>query len=278
MLAAEAISKGLSGGPLRIHLSTLPYRDREGQSSVHAVLQVDGPALSEAAQGKELAVQVYGYAMSGGRVLDGMVLNTSLDLSKLGAAVRSSGISVLTAFRVSPGNVDLRFFVRAGSAKATGSIQRGVAVPAFAAGGRVVSAPMFLLPPAGRLIVPFQPQGRPAIKIPFYVGDDRFVPDTLVTLTPGRARDACVFVWRDREGSKAPFSVTGELIQSGQAPRPVRIEGPPRVVPDEDGFDRYVVTVLAPQAPAGAYTLRLMFVEPGTGRTTRTESGVLIEG
>ena len=277
MLAAEAITKGLTGGPLRLHLSTLPYRDVEGKSSVHAVLQIDGPALSEAAQGKDLAVQIYGYAMSGGRVLDGIALNTSLDLMRFGTVVRSSGISVITAFPVPPGNVDLRFFVRAGLAEATGSIQRDVAVPAFAEGGRVVSAPMFLLPPAGRLVVPFQPQGRPAVKIPFYVGDNRFVPDTQVTLTPGRPREACVFVWRDRAGSTAPFSVTGELIQSGQAPRSLSLDGAPRVVADEDGFDRYVVTVVVPQVPPGAYTLRLMFVEPGTGRTARTEADVLIE-
>jgi hypothetical protein len=278
MLASEAISKGLSGGPLRLHLSTLPYRDREGKASVQAVLQVDGAALAEAAQGKDLAIQIYGYAMAGGRVVDGLALNTAIDLAKFGPVVRDSGISVLTAFPVSTGNVDLRFFVRAGSADVTGSIQRDVAVPAFLAGERVLSAPMFMLPPAGRLVVPFQPKSRPAIAIPFYVDDRRFVPDASVVLTPGRAREACVYVWRDRGADLAPFKVTAELIRGGQEPQPVRLDGVPRVVSETDGFDRYVVTVVPPAAAAGAYRLRLTFVEPGTGRAVRTEAEVELDG
>ncbi|MBX7186821.1 MAG: VWA domain-containing protein [Vicinamibacteria bacterium] len=278
MLASEAISKGITGGPLRLRLSTLPYRDPAGKPSLQAVLQIDGAALGEAARGRELAVQIYGYAMAGGRVLDGLALNTSIDLTKFGPAVRDSGVSVLTAFPVSTGNVDLRFFVRAGSADLTGSIQRGVAVPAFGAGERVVSAPLFMLPPAGRLVVPFQPKGRPAITIPFYVGDSRFVPDTAAVLTPGRARDACVFVWRDRASGAQAFNVTAELIQGGQEPRTVRIDGSPRIVADPDGFDRYVVTLLPPAAAPGPYRLRLTFIEPGTGRSVRTETEVDLEG
>jgi VWFA-related protein len=276
--AREAIAKGLSGGPLQLRLTTLPYRDAAGKQSVNAVLQIGGPALAEAAQGKEMAVQVFGYAMASGRVLDGIALNTSIDLSKFGNAVRDSGINIVTAFPASSGNVDVRFFVRAGTSDVAGSIQRNVGVPAFATDERVLSAPMFPMPIAGHAVFPFQPKSRPQIKIPFYVGDDRFVPDTAVTLKPGQPRDVCVFVWRDRTGPVAPFSVTAELIRSGQTPLPIRGEGALRIVPDADGFDRYVFSIVAPDVAAGEYTLRLTFVEPGTGRTSRTETSVGIEG
>ena len=49
------------------------------------------------------------------------------------------------------------------------------------------------------------------------------------------------------------------------------------MVSDPDGFDRYLVSVTAPDATPGAYTLRLTFSEPGTGRTSRTATGVVIE-
>lgn len=98
-----------------------------------------------------------------------------------------------------------------------------------------------------------------------------------MTLRPGELRDACVFVWRDRTGPAAPFSVTADLIRSGQLPMPVRIDGAPRIVPDADGFDRYVLSIVPPPDAAGDYTLRLTFVEAGTGRTSRTETGVVIE-
>jgi hypothetical protein len=277
MLASEAISKGLTGGPLRLHLQTIPYRDAGGRESVQAVLHIDGPSLAEGAVGPAMAVQVFGYAMSGGRVVDGLALNTSVDLSRFGPVVRTSGISVLTAFPVEPGRIDLRFFVRAGSADLSGSIQRDVAVPAFSPGERVVSSPLFMLPPEGRLVVPFQPKGRPAIPIPFYAGESRFVPDSVVTLTAGQARDVCVLVWRGGAGSTAPFSVTGEIVHSGEEPRPVQIEGL-RVSPEADGFDRYLIRLAAPKAAPGVYRLRLSLIESGTGRAIRSETEVEIEG
>ena len=275
--AREAIAKGLSGGPLRLRLTTLPYRDAAGKQSVNAVLQIGGTALAEAAQGKEVSVQVYGYAMASGRVLDGIALNTSIDLSKVGGAVRDSGLNIVTAFPASTGDVDLRFFVRAGTSDVTGSIQRNVAVPAFSADERVLSTPMFLMPNTGQVVFPFQPQSRAAIKIPFYVGDEHFVPDAGVILRQGQPRDACVFVWRDRRGSAAPFTVTAELVRSGQAPLPIRIDGAPRIVPDADGFDRYVLSIVPAAGVTGEYTLRLTFVDAGTGRTSRTETGVVVE-
>jgi hypothetical protein len=276
--AREAIAKGLTGGPLRLSLATLPYRDAAGQQSVNAVLRIDGSALAEAAQGKNMAVQVYGYAMASGRVLDGIALNTSIDLSKAGPAVRASGLNVITAFPVSAGDVDLRFFVRAGTSDMTGSIQRNVGVPAFATDERILSAPMFLMQGSGQIAFPFQPQSRPQIKIPFYLGDQPFVPDAAVTLTPGQSRDACVFVWRDRNRASVSFQINAELIRSGQPPLPVHIDGAPRIVPEADGFDRYVLRLIPPAGSNGEYTLRLTFEEQGTGKTSRTETSVSVEG
>jgi hypothetical protein len=52
----------------------------------------------------------------------------------------------------------------------------------------------------------------------------------------------------------------------------LRIEGRPWVVPDTDGFDRYVVTVVPPDAPPGAYALRLTFRDDGTGLSAHSET------
>jgi VWFA-related protein len=273
--ATEAISKGLSGGALRLHLATLPYRDQDGKTSVHVVLQVDGAALSEAAQGKELAVQVYGYAMREGGALDSLSLNTSFDLARSGDAIRRSGLRVVTVLPVSPGPADLRFFVRTGASGLTGSIQRNVMIPAFTGGQTVLSAPLFTAPIGGRVVVPFQPANRPHIEVPFRLGGEAFVPETSVSLASGWAREVCVFVWRSRTGPTAPLEVTGEIVKSGMS-LPLRIEGPPKVVSDPDGFDRYVFTVAPPEAPPGAYSLGLSFRDPSTGLVTRTETGITL--
>lgn len=275
--ATEAIGKGLTGGPLRLHLSTLPYRDEAGNANVQAVLRIGGDALAEAATGKELGLEVYGYALNEGRVLDGLAVQNKVDLSKIGPAVRTSGVNLLTSFPVTAGVVDLRFFVRAGGADVIGSIQRNVAIPGFTPGQRVLSEPLFLLPPSGQVVVPIQPQHRPRIKIPFYVGDDRFVPDASPALKAGERRVACVYAWRDGPGADPAFHVTGELVGASGDTHPVVIDGSPRVVPDPDGFDRYLLTVVPPVVPTGIYRLRLSFQEPGTGRTSRTETAVFVE-
>lgn len=275
MQVREALSKGLSGGPLRLHLTTLPYQDPQGKASVQAVLQIEGRDLAESAKGGALAVQVYGYLMSGGRVLDSLALNTSLDLSKFGDAVRTSGIRLLTAFPALPGDQELRFFVRTGAAGITGTIRTGVTVPEFRSDA-VISTPIFTASPAGKVVVPFQPGARPQIKVPFYVDNEPFVPDVPATLVAGRPREVCVFVWRDRSASNAPLNVTAEMVREGESALPVRVEDPPRVVSDPDGFDRYLITVVAPEAPVGDYAFRLTFVEPGTGRVVTTQSAIVL--
>ena len=275
--AAEAIAKGLSGGPLQLHLTTLAYRDREGKVNVHAALQIDGETLTQAVKGGQMALQVYGYMMGERGVLDSLNLNTSVDLNKLGESVRNNGIRILTAFPVSPGVADLRFFVRVGAAGLTGSIQRSVTVPSFADGEIFLSAPMFTLPLPGRVVVPFQPQGRPKIEIPFRVGAEPFVPDAAGVLEYGSIREVCVFVWRPRRDGMAPLSVTAEIARSGEPPRPVHIAAPLRIVADVDGFDRYVVTVEPPAGGEGPYILRLNFLDVASGLKAAAETGIVIQ-
>ena len=276
LAAAEAIGKGLSGGPVGLRLVAMPYRDREGRPSIPAVLYIDKPTLAAVARGGRLDLQVYGYAMAAGRVLDTLTLETTLDLSKLGASVSSDGVRVLTAFAVSPGVVELRFFVRAGAAGDIGSIRRQVEVPAIVEGEPRLSPPVLMLPPTGKIVVPLSTRNGAQLEIPFRLGSAAFVPDA-VSLQPGRASELCVFVWRPRTASTDPLEVTGEIARPGEEPLPLRFEGVPQVVADSDGFDRYVVTVVAPEASPGAYALRLVFRDGATGRTTRTETRIALE-
>jgi len=57
----------------------------------------------------------------------------------------------------------------------------------------------------------------------------------------------------------------------------VRVEGAPRVLPDADGTDRYLVSIVAPDITPGVYTLTLAFKDPATGAVTRTEAPVAVE-
>lgn len=273
--AAEAIAKGLSGGSLGLHLVGLPYWDREGGPTLPVVLHVDGPFLAAAARDERLQIQVYGYAMAADRILDTLTMDTTLDLSKLGDALRSNGLRVLTAFAVSPGSVDLRFFVRVGVSGEVGSIRRLVEVPAFVEGQPVLSSLLLTLPATGTIAVPLKTRSGDRLQIPFRLGSEPFVPDSSPTLQPGRPRDVCAFLWPARTGAADPLEVTGEIAREGEAALPLGIDGA-RVVPDADGFDRYVVSVVAPGAPAGDYALRLTFRDPGSGQISRSETPIVL--
>jgi VWFA-related protein len=272
LAAAEAIAKGLSGGPLGLDVVAVPYRDRDGATSLSAVLQVGGGALLAAARGSRLDVEVYGYAMARDRVLDRLAVKTSVDLGKREASVRREGLSVVTSFAVPPGSVvDLRFFARAGGESQTGSTRRLVDVPPAPAAGELAASPPLLVRPLGdRMAFPAQTQARRGAP-PFRVGDEILLP-VAPSLEPGQARDLLVFVWRAGDSGR-PLEVTGELARPGEAPLPLRVDGV-RVVADPDGVDRCVVSVATPAAPPGDYALRLVLRDPDTGQSARAETAV----
>ena len=276
LLATEAIAKGLSGGPLGLDLLALPYRHRDGAPAVAAALQIEGPALASAARDERLEVEVYGYALAGGHVLDSLQLPTTLDLTTTAASLPSAGLWVLTAFAVQPGAVDLRFFVRAGDAGMTGSLARRVEVPRPVEGEIALSPPLFPLPGTGRVAVSRKTQNGSHLESPFRLGDEYVLPDT-ATLRPGQPRDLCVLVWAADAGASAPLEVAGEIVRPGEAPLSLHIEGVPQVEPDAEGFDRYLMTVVPPRASPGDYTLRLTFRDPGTGRTSLSETAIVLE-
>ncbi len=274
---AEAIAKGLTGGALPLHLTTLPYRDGLGQSVVHAVLDIGSQGFSGAPGDRPLSVEIYAYLMEGGRVLDSLAASTSIDLSKVGNAVRTNGLQILTAFPLPTDAVSLRFFVRAGESGPTGSIQQNLTAPAFASGPPVLSTPLFNVPLAGRVALPFQPKERARIEIPFRLGGEPFIPESGVVLKAGTTREVCVFVWPGRAEPMRRFEVGAELTSQDGPPRAVRIEGAPRVVADKDGFDRYVATLVVPETPTGAYGLRLTFRDPANGVVTQSRTSVFVE-
>jgi VWFA-related protein len=270
LVAAEAIAKGISSSS-GLHLLAMPYRDAAGAPTIPVLLHLDPAALAALGQDK-LQLQVYGYALADRQVLDSVSTDTTLDLGKVGAVLRSDGLRVLTTFAAAPGPVDVRFAVRAGGKGEITSIRQRVDVPAYAAGETVVSPPFLTLPLPGRVAVPLQSLNGGRLEIPFRLGGQPFLADQapLQAQTP---REVCVFVWPARTG--AALEVTAEMTSPDRPAVPVRIDSP-RVVRDADGFDRYVMTVVPPAAAPGSYRLRLTFRDAATGQVARSEGEVAL--
>ena len=84
-------------------------------------------------------------------------------------------------------------------------------------------------------------------------------------------------MWPGRAEPTRRFEVGAEFASPGAPPRAVLIDGEPRVVTDQDGFDRYVVKLVIPETPPGSYALRLTFRDPVSGLVTQSRTSVFVE-
>jgi hypothetical protein len=269
------VAKGLTGGPLSLHVIAIPYRAPDGGLAVSAVLDLDPRSLPKPAAGGELKLEVFGYALAKGRVLDGLALSPALSQAKLGDRMKRSGIQILTSFAAAPGPVELRFFVRdAAAPEVWGATRFALGVPSFEGTELRALPPLVMEDASNRVVIPFASRGRP-LQIPFRVGATRFVPQALPALSSGQPRELCALVWRGgAAGDRAPLEVTAELLESGGARRELELGGAPRVARDEDGFERYVVSVTVPRDARGQQTLRLSFRDPASPVVAQSETVV----
>jgi hypothetical protein len=278
--AGEMIAKGLSGGPIALRALAVPYRDATGALSLPLVLEIDGRALLGGGASKELDLEAFGYALDGeGRVLDAFGLARTLDLAAVRGALESKGLQVVASLKVAAGPVDLRFAVRDKATGRGGSLRVRLEVPAFEAGRIVLSPPLAMDDPRTRLVMPTASRALPELAIPFRLDDVPFTAEPLPLLRNGAARAVCVMAWggKERYGAGPPYEVEAELVDDAGQARVVPLAGPPRVVRDADGLERYVLTLLPKAAPEGRQSLRVRFRDPATGAAGMAELRVQVE-
>jgi VWFA-related protein len=275
--AAETIAKGLTGGALVLRAVAVPYRNENGDTRLPVVLQIDGRSLS-AAGGRELKLQIYGYALDGaGRIRDVLALSSTFDLAKVGASLRAQGLQVITSFAVREGSADLRFLVRDVVSGRAGSLRSQVLVPSFEGKDLALSPPLFVDDPRTRLVVPAASRANPTFEIPFRLAERAFTPDAWPTLARGRGREVCVLAWSGTRGAeRPPYDVRAELV-GAEGSRAVDVTGSVRTVADADGFTRFVLSVDPGSAGAGEQVLRVSFSDPATGTVKSTETPVRVE-
>jgi VWFA-related protein len=277
MQAAEAIAKGLSGGPVALRAIAVPYRGASDELSLPVVLEIDGRALLAGGPTKELKLEVFGYALDeAGRIYDAVGLAPALDVGAVRTSLEAKGLQVLTSFAVPDGPVDLRFLVREKVSGRAGSLRLQLLVPAFEGEGLVLSPPLAMDDPRSRLVLPAASRALPGLDIPFRLEDTPFTVEPFPTLRNGVGREVCVMAWSgsDREDTGFSFEVEADLLDAAGAARGVSLGGPPRVVDDADGLERYVLALTPKDVPAGRYALRVTFRDPSTGRTERSETPV----
>jgi len=278
--AAEAIAKGLSGGPIALRAVAVPYRSAKARVSLPVILEIDGRALLGDGSSKQLALEIYGYALGGeGRIHDAVGISPALVLADVKPALEAKGLQLLTAFAVPPGPVDLRFLVRETASGRSGSLQLSLDMPAFGAGQLVLSPPLAMDDPRTRLVLPSASRALPSLEIPFRLEDAPFTAEPLPTLQNGGARDICIIVWSGapQYGTTAGLEVEAALLDAAGNAHRLTLEGAPRVVADADGMQRYVLRLVPKGVSAGRYSLRVAFRNPATSASATSQASVQVQ-
>ena len=253
MEAAEIIAKGVSGGSIRMRAYALPYRSRDGKTTLSVVIQVPGEALLEAVKRKQIGLQLYGYLTDAeGAVLDYFQATPVLDPAQLGESLKKSGLQVITTFAAVSGPVEVRLLVRDPLTSTWGALRMAVEVPLFGAAGAVfASAPMVVDDPFSRVALPTTTQRRPNREIPFRLDDRPITVEADPVLKRGDAREICVYV---RPGSGAVPALQLELV-GNDGTRHAQKADKVSVVRDADGFDRVVFFLSPAGVEPGEYAL-----------------------
>src|SRR6185295_673360 len=106
---AGQVVSGQEGGPVGLAVLAAPFKAPGDKAYVPVVIEIDGASLLAGQQGATLPAEVYVYAMDeAGAVKDFFTQTMSLDLAKVGEAIRKTGIKVFGDLDLAPGAYSVR--------------------------------------------------------------------------------------------------------------------------------------------------------------------------
>ena len=159
-----------------------------------------------------------------------------------------------------------------------GSLRVRLEMPAFEAGTVVLSPPLAMDDPRTRLVLPAASRALPASRSRSGWRTRRSPSSRSPSCATAPARRLCDGLGRREALRRGPaYEVEADLLDAAGEARGLPLAGPPRVVPDADGLERYVLTLAPRDVPPGRYALRVLFRDPATGAIGRSELAVQIE-
>lgn len=170
-----------------VHLASLavPFGSR-----VPVVLEIDGHDLA-LANAPNVTLEIYTYAFDGdGSVFDSIFQRVTLDQSKVGAALRQSGVKYYATLSLPPGKYAVKSLVHVVETNKTGFVRTNVVVPRD--GDLALSQPLFTDSASRWVMIRGASHDKDAA-YPF-VANDEFVPAVVARVKDGEPRRFVVFV------------------------------------------------------------------------------------
>jgi VWFA-related protein len=272
MSAASQLLGGEEGGPIRASLLAAPFHAAGGKAYVPVLLEVDGPSLLAGVESGAVPAELYVYALDQSGAVHGYMAQTiGLDVAKVGAALKQSGLKFFGHLDLLPGDYRLRLLVRNGATGATTVRSVPLTVPSFTEAGPVLLPPFFPEPAGKWLLVREAPRKpgaapQPEIPYPFMLGEEPYVPASKPVLVPGQEAKVALVVYNLGAGDvrvrARVLGADGKEVSGGRFKLLEHKAGPP---------DRLTASYDPPRLPAGEYTLQVTLTDgAGVSRTSAT--------
>jgi VWFA-related protein len=188
MLEAASDLMSKDSGTIATSVLAAPFGVGKEQAYVPVVIEVDGATLLAGKQDARLPVEIYIYALDhNGTIQDFLSQTVGLDLTKIDAQLRQSGLKFFGHVDLAPGTYSLRTLVRNGTTGASSLRVTALKVPAFATGEAALLPALFQEAPGRWLPVRENPkEGQPPLPYPFMLREQPYIPASRPVLTPGQ--------------------------------------------------------------------------------------------
>ena len=190
---AEIITNDIAQDAVHVAALVAPFPTTSANAQVPVILEINGNDLAAAAKNNAEAMEVFVYAFDEeGLVRDSLYQRVGLDLAKIGAQLRASGVKYYATLSLPPGKYAVKSLVRVPETEKKGFNRTDVVVPEQ--GDVAVSAPFFF-DEAGRwVMIKGGSHDKTNAPYPFEVNGTPFVPSAAVHVKNGQPRRFAVFV------------------------------------------------------------------------------------
>jgi VWFA-related protein len=189
---AEIIVNDIPQDAIHVASIAAPFATGGEQAQVPVIVEINGNDIANASD-NNATLEIYTYAFdSEGRVRDSIAHRVGLDLAKLGATLKETGVKYYETLSLPPGKYSVKTLVRVAESDKKGYIRSEVVVPEKSA--LAVSQPLFFDAGPKWVMIRGASHAESAAGYPFQVNGESFIPSAAVHVKSGEARRFALFV------------------------------------------------------------------------------------
>ena len=261
--AAELVMGGVEGGSVGARVLAAPFQQAGERAYVPVLIEVPGAELLAGHQGDVLPAEIYAYALDEqGNIRGYVAQSVGLDLKKVGAQLRASGIKFFGHIDLAPGEYALRVLVRNANTGNYGLQVLPLSVPAKTAAAPYLLPPFFPEAPGKWLMMreTLKP-GEAQAAYPFMLKQDPYIPAVRAEIPSGGEARVALVGYRLGAGElkleSHVFGADGSRVEAGT----LRLVE--RAPADSAGIERLLASFNPAGLAPGQYDLKIAVTGAG---------------